>query len=66
MKGGCKMDFRIEWDQIFMILGAAVGCILAVIFYAVTSNDYSLTFFPVLMFGGYFVGWVLKRFILKK
>lgn len=60
------MDLRIEWMEILMALGAAVGGLLTVIIFIITASDLSLWLFAICLFGGAFLGLFIDKVIYKR
>jgi hypothetical protein len=59
------MDLRIEWMEIFMALGAAVGGLLTVIIFIITASDLSLWLFAICLLGGAFLGFFIDKVLCR-
>lgn len=57
------MDYRVEWMEILMVLGSAVGGVFTVLLYAMTRNLASLWMFPLGLSGGAFLGLFIDKVI---
>lgn len=59
------MDLRIEWMNILMVLGSAVGGVLAALLFAITKNEASLWLFVLGLSGGAFLGWFIEYVLCR-